>query len=765
MRLHRASALGLALVFGVAATGAGDVPVRLRVELPGSVEAPVPVALILHPVAVDASSDGPTGEISLAVNAPGEAVAALPTGSAWRLEVEADSYWAPSRVLIVAAKGDPGTRVSVRLVSTGFLEGVVRAPASEQVPREISARFEPAPGSSISFPRSTTSCPVVDARFRCELPAGKLDLRLRARGFVSHYRWGETVSPRSRRDVGDLQLVRGASVVGWVEPPSEPGFRFRDCQVELQPSLAGASPGEADRRRRASISARARINDRGFFSLASVAPGSYRLTVLHPDYAPASRAPVDVAPGSETEVRGIELQPFSGLTVSISPPHDPTGRSWGLELLRESVVPGHLDEAAAGVVGEEGGWSNQRLAPGHYVLRVLDSRGSRWHGERIELLPGTGNSPVEITLSLTQLAGRLLYRDEPLAAWLHFGGAHRVPSIAVRSDEDGLFRAVLPSRPEWIVEVVASDPTLHARLNRVAIPAGEEPWLELVVPERWIEGQVVDEAGAPLSAVRVRARHPEQPAIEVLSEADEGAFRIEGLAEGEWLVEARDERQGQRWSSGLHRVELHEGVEAPFQRLVLRSGSEITGQVLSPSGQPIAGALVVGLIEQPTLSLTNTVPEATTTVDGVFEMSAPPGAVAAQLTVMAPGFAVRQVRVDLQDISPLVVPMEAVGGSVVLRFDDSPGSFQKILLFRDRLVALWMYLDRWAIANGVRSGAPGYRLIPLLEPGPYTACFDLGSVEPLLTGRPPPPGDDRCVEGVLSPFGLLELELPFASDR
>lgn len=742
--------------------GAGTAEVRLVLEVPDPAAVATEATLTLRPVFLPAGADEPAADKTVTTEAPGVASFDLPTGSAWRLSVEAEPYWSAEKVFTVVA-GEAGRQeVGLRLLEAGFLTGRIVLPRDQQLPTEITARFEAAPGSEHPIDQDTVVCPVRADRWRCKLPAGELDLRLRARGFVSHYRWGVVVRPRDASDLGLIRLVRGASVVGWLDPPPDPTFDFSDCRVDLLPSLAAPSYDAVDRERRKALVAEEQINDRGFFELAGVSPGSYRLRVSHSHYAPTTRAPVEVLPDAETEIRGLELHPFSTVAVSVEPSVGPGGSPWRLRLFRSSPVPGHRDEVAEGLTGDDGRWVSGGVEPGRYAVHVLDRYGSRWHAEPFDLEPGTEALPIEVRLRLTRVRGQVLFDDEPLRALLYFGGKHRVPSIVAKSDPDGLFELVVPAREVWTIDVVSPHPRINSRLNEVPVPAGDDPWLDLVVPNLRVDGRVIDETGSPLPGTWVEAGSAGQPSGAIRSETPDGRFHFEGLDEGEWVFEAWQTRDGERWSSGLHWTALREGAEPPSLDLVLRRGTKVSGQVLSPSGQPVVGAMVLGVVEQETLSLTNTVLEATTDVDGLFDLPAPPGAGIVQLTVMAPGFALHQVRADARDPSPVIVVVEQTGGTLVLRYDPSSESYQGIRLFHDALL-VWPFLRRWALANGVRDAMPGRAVFPQMPPGPYSACL-LPEPGPYLTSRPPDGDLPGCVEGLLAPFGQLDLALPTGAD-
>ncbi len=176
-------------------------------------------------------------------------------------------------------------QVQLRALPAGRLEGSVRVPSTEEVPESLSVRFEAAPESGFELPQSVERCHVVDGRFKCKVPAGRLDLKLHSGGFIPHYLWATSVPREEGHPLGRLDLLPGSSVVGWIELPDK-AFDFADCSVEMAPAIAPFMEPE-DRRRHASVTARAKVSSRGFFQLAGVSPGRYTLSALHPQFAPA----------------------------------------------------------------------------------------------------------------------------------------------------------------------------------------------------------------------------------------------------------------------------------------------------------------------------------------------------------------------------------------------------------------------------------------------------------------------------------------------
>ena len=233
------SALAAALLLAAGGSAAGPsaasdatVPVAVAVELaPGSPQAPSPsarsvqVELELTPSATgDTSQQAPT-RATLA--APGSRRFDLAPGGVWRLRARAPGYFSPETLIAVGAQGPPTVRLL--LYPTGALEARVLPPRDGPAPAQLQVRFAPAPGAG-ELPQATIACPVDRNRWRCEVPAGLLDLRIHAPGVIPFYRWGEKITAGKTVSLGELALRRGSSVVGRIEtvagsPPDRPARR------------------------------------------------------------------------------------------------------------------------------------------------------------------------------------------------------------------------------------------------------------------------------------------------------------------------------------------------------------------------------------------------------------------------------------------------------------------------------------------------------------------------------------------------------------
>lgn len=697
---------------------------------------------------------------SFSVQLPGESVVSPVDAGVFTLELDTSGFWMPEKVVRLDSEGG---EVSLVVYPTGTVEGALQPPRGTEAPDRLRARFRSAPSAEPSLGQHWVPCDLAERKFRCEIPAGTLDLGLRSPGYVTIYRWGIEVPVHKELQLETLSLRKGASIVGWVRPPRR-DFRYEDVEVTVSPlSLGYGAAGE--HQRRDARHERASVNTRGFFEFPEMEPGSYRLTVQHPQYAPYVLSPVDVHEGSETEIRWIDLSPPVGLTLRLSPEQDPFQRPWRVGLTREGLVPGHWEEVQEEDATPEGTVEASRLAPGRFQVEVRDSRGSLWHSEVIELT--TSSEEREIRLPFERLEGLVTLGGEPLdGARLYFGGKHGAESVRDSTDEDGKFYVFLPEREgSWRVDIEKLELDLFTRVEGIRVEKMPgEPWayVEIELPATRLEGRTVDEQGRPLAGVEVNISAPREASFYVRSASPDGRFVARGRRPGSWTLEARTSDNGQFYSSGVVRVQVSEEEEPPPVELVLRRDVELTGQVIAPSGEGVPGAMVLPLLEQPDRNLANTDRRTYTDASGVFRLRLPGATGGVQLTVFPPGFAASQVRTRALMDGPLLIPVRAAGGTVRVILDPEEDELPPRALARTYLMGeYWLgftgFLRQWAQAHGIRWPGGGEMVVPALEPGPYTACFDAHEVA--YVGRPSPTSSASCTSGVLEPFGELTLRL------
>lgn len=739
-------------------TETSAVELRFTIRAPGELPEGV---LVLQPTSANSAHK----EIRLPLR--NSMAVELASGRVWKASVESARYWADDTSFLVTPEPRP---ISLTLLPKSTLQGKLlpEDERSHELPTIVRLRLQPAVTEAAPFDERSFECPVADSRWSCDVPAGNWDLRLRARGFVSHHFWSIQAAPHKVKDLGPQRLKAGASIVGWVQPAEAiPGFRFADCTVEVQAKSTAIPHTPTEEQRRARAHFHSKVNQHGFFSVDGLVPGNYRVVARHPQFAPTPFSPVEVLAGSETEIRLLELQKPVTFEVRVHHHQTPFRTPWRVELSRHSPVPGHLDPVEQGVTSEDGSFRVEDLPPGRYSFAILDNRGSRWAYESVELEP---DSPtVEVRLPFQRLEGLLTLGDQPIAARLDFGGRSAARRIGIRSDEEGKFYVFLPLRKNWDIDVTAPELDLRARLEDVEIPRkkASDRWakVELSLPDTVLEGVVVDPGGKPVQGANLFLNRVDDKGwMDTQPTAADGTFKVRALPKGLWTVQGTARRE-ERHLAGITQPFSISAESDAHIRLILRENAPLSGIILGPHGQGLPGARIIGILEQPHGSFWSNPLSAVSDVDGVFEMNIPTSAEAIQLTVLAIGFAATQLRLPTTTAEPVVIHPPQGGGTIILLYGDDlvqlPGArrMQTVLFREGMMVAHAPALYRWAQAHGIEQPLGDRFNIPMMEPGRYVAC--LQPSQGMLRGLPPSESDrEHCASGYLPPNGELTLQLP-----
>jgi hypothetical protein len=748
MHLARSS-----LLLGIAAcAGMPLLAEPLRIEL--SLRAGSPHG---ETAAVQLTPQRPSGgvqAITREAGIPGDLVVDLPAGIAWQLEVSGEKVWS-APIAIPADLARRGPAVHIALLPAGRLSGRLEPPPREPASglREVETRFTPVPGKEgKQLPeRATVGCPVSDGRLTCVVPAGTLDLKLKAAGFVPVYRWGVKVVTGKVQDLGSIALKRGATLVGRVETDGSAALS-RSCRVRLTPQRAGGTPENpspaavtADRRLD-QLDRQAEVNERGFFAFEDVAPGVYQVVARQEGFVEARVFPVEVREGLETEVRNpLVLARPVPFEVFVDPPVDPYGERWRLELV-SSVPPmeERPKEAHQGFAGSDGRWMQAGVAPGKYVLWVTGKSNRRWASEPVEVWPG--QPPLHVALSVLQVRGRITLGAEPLATTFWFGGQTGPESLRFESDAKGRFSGLLPREGKWALDVALKDGGVRrVNLDPVEIkklPGASFATVDIRVPDTLIEGEVVDESGHPLAGAHVQAIRMGQNPDDFETDG-EGKFSVRGVKPGSFAIEADLPPRSTGWVS----ASVDEGHPGPRLHLVAREQVELKGRVTSAQG-PVAGARIAAWPGVGSAMVADIV-DAVTDPAGEFSLSLPANSGAATVLVFAPGYALRMLAALPDPQAPLAIAVEPAGGTLVVPADGAlvhGGTFAPVAM-----LALWLRM------NGVPEEGKVLR-VPNVEAGAYAICPPGPDYAAVVKGGAPSGG---CASGLLAPYGELSL-LPAA---
>ena len=660
-----------------------------------------------------------------------------------------------------------GLELTVVLHTAAKVTGRVQVAPSIEVPKAVELSFNPVPRRDDLAPAGSVLCPIDDRTWECQVPVGTFDLRLYSPGSIPAYRWKSTVAANSSNSLGTIHLKPGSSLVGQVMK-HDGGFPSDRCRVRL--SVQGRARAAAVDRRLEALSYETQVNERGYFQIVDIAPGNYVLTAEEPGFAPTSIAPLEIHESLESElVEPLVLSPPANLTLLIGPVATPHGYPWRVVLSRVDPNRVRPVESFQGAASAEGVWEATGIPPGEYRLFLEDDTDSRdlrarWHNEIIEISPGPNSVPVH--LDLIRVKGHVSVGEEGVSSTVWLGGKSGARRFRFDSDVNGDFSGVLPEEGFWPVELDSPAEGIRVVLQpvKVEVQRGRTfAKVEIRIPDTRLEGEVVDESNRPVSRAKVlsfSAANSKQPPSQLTSDS-EGKFTVRGLPAGPTVLEASE---AGRVSDSVT-VVLDEGREHPFVRLVLRKTQYFRGRVTSSAG-PVPGAQVLAWPSMSSDGGSAGMERVVTGPDGQFSLSIRGGSTLVDVAILAPGYALRILRAQLDSEEPTELLVSRDGGTLILPLLNTAGSKvpmrglgQAIVLHAGVAVPMQFYslLARLTGAGVSDSGI----ILKHLEPGDYTICPAGSAVGPVLRGDRPP--GDSCATGYLPPLGQLVLEHPTAS--
>ncbi|HSY48657.1 MAG TPA: carboxypeptidase-like regulatory domain-containing protein [Thermoanaerobaculia bacterium] len=509
-----------------------------------------------------------------------EAQLSLRPEVSWEVSIEGKGCWAPP---LIIAGGNNGETRTAFVWPAATIAGVFTMQKGETPPKELHATVEAddaaAPGAAI--PQTSLDCSVEDTGWHCAVPATKVDLRFSADGFVPRYVWGLEV-PAGKKKTLDIALTRGASVSGRVAL-SDRRVPLEGVDVELRPAGFAATP--VDERR---ISARSRKTGtavRGFFQFPSVDEGTYDVVATKKGWSRATRR-VRVGGAKESDAGILTLPPLVHAEVIIDPALDTKGRRWRVVLDRDAVPMQHLLPLADKLAAVDGTWRVEALEAGKYRLEVFDGGGVAYERLIVDIQPGEPS--LRFHMDALLVSGVVRIGRDPLAATLHFLNQQGSGDLNLISNATGAFAGTFPAAGQYLVEISPKESAQRLRTHVEVQPNAEGiVKLDIELPGGVVVGKVVDETGNPVSAgVQILPGGGRQPMSTMA--AEDGTFRLIGVDRGDIVLNARSLPIGE---SGPVPFTVGDGTSEPVT-LTLHPRHEFTVWIVSPSGQPVAGAVV-----------------------------------------------------------------------------------------------------------------------------------------------------------------------------
>lgn len=715
---------------------------------------PSSVELRAEPRAREGSPGGnerPDG-LAFDLEAPGESELDLGPGI-WDLTVEAQGLWAAPTSVEVA---EPVVSTKLELWRTGELRAAAAAAENEDAPTALVVQFQPAP-SGRDQPTGTAECVVRDELWSCEVPATTLDLRFQSPGWVQQYRWDVRVPAGGTRSLGELRFHRGAAVIGWVVAEGERAVD--DTRVHLTPRSVVQHRSSVSGARIETMRLAAVTNSRGFFQIEGVPPGEYVLEAYKEPFAP-TRVSVRVLRDQVTEVSDppLVLREPQAVEIFVDPPLTPNGDRWRALWMQIDKGSSAIASQLEFEIPESGAWKLEDVPPARYLL-TLGPAGSeqRWYQEEIEV--GEAQPALFVTLPVTAVRGSVSFGDDPIAAELFFGRENGPVAVALAADAEGRFEGYLPREGMWELDVVSEEPAVRRSFQNVeVVQRAGKSWaeLELRLPKTALRGVVVDEASilAADAIVTVQSLDEVVAAVRMKSD-DTGEFEVLGLPPGRTSVIAEDTRGREQLYSQEVEVELDDDGTPSKVRLVLRPELRIRGRVVDGDRGVPGARIKAEPVQLHGLPLFPEISDA----QGFFEVHVPSQTRELVLSVGAPGFAFRFLRLPASVEEPVVVPVSQTSGTLRIRLpeelDRTLWSSPDLYLHHGGATESLGYLLSWASFNDQLPPDDGLIVLPRMEPGDYVACL-LPFGERFANAQSAPE-DRRCTGGYLPAAGELEI--------
>jgi hypothetical protein len=629
----------------------------------------------------------------------------------WRVQAQADGCW--SAAMFVAPQAESAI---LTILPAARLSFTLQTPRGEREPETVHLRVGSVREGDV--PEALVDCERTSGRWHCRIPAAELDVRVSPSGFVPHYLWGIRPDPGATFNAGTLALRRGGSVAGHVDvsPRGDAGA----VDVTLAPETYGDSPHD---RRKALTT---RTNARGFFQFRGVDAGKWTITAAKPGWSPA-RAAITVESGAEAALaKPLVVEPLATLELAIDPARDPGGADWTIRL--EQMPEWGQRFRVAEKASTEGTWKADGLEAGMYIVTVRDAAGAVVHqgGQVVSY----GMAPVPLRIDVIAVRGKVTLGGEPIAARLDFlqaGGR----KARLQSDVDGTFAGHIPkeARFRWSVKVTPDGTTAAVQVRNVDVtPIDGTARVDIDLPDGRLSGTVVDETGQPVrSTLEIRG---ETISVDA-STASDGTFAVRGLPLGEVELQATN-KVG---DSGYLKHTIRESDDEPLT-IVTPRRLRVHATVVTPSGQPYAGALVRVL-----RSLRITVDE-TTGPNGRFPIQSPARDPIAHVVVLAPGYgAIMQALPLTGSNEDRRVVLPPASGSVWIPAGPDPAAWPFLAPVGLPMLDLYTWLE--PPPAGFRRAVNGGRVLDL-APGTYRFCTDI--TERVCVTQTVAPGSRHVIE-------------------
>lgn len=411
-----------------------------------------------------------------------------------------------------------------------------------------------------------------------------MSLKATARGYAPELR---RVSPSPGDDRRELMtLHRGASVSG--RAVTMDGQPIADARVL---AVSTAEPFPLAEARRDGV-----ITDKhGEWSVASVAPGSYRFVLSHPDYEPATTAPVVV--DGATSRSGIEIRANAGGEI----------RGIVTSASGAPVMAAEVRAIASGSVL----WRTARQAvsdaSGNYVIRGLPRRHAQvvathatGASELVDVdLTNTAKATANLKLSIdgtidgtvVTASGEPVPEAQVVAEPAWSGNTDERDLWAVRGDQyriadsgGGFHLGGLPAGNYRVraARPGTSESMLWTQVGQV-VPTGTTGLKLAVASPGKVKGRVLYDDGNPPPAFTIAVGY--------------GTPMAFATADGHFSVDVQGGQlnltvSGPTFIGKMVPIDVDDGATKDLGNITVKRGRSISGRVLDATGLPVVGATV-----------------------------------------------------------------------------------------------------------------------------------------------------------------------------
>ena len=431
----------------------------------------------------------------------------------------------PEVVPVFEVPAYPAVNVSGRVVGTSRPGGTLGIVLGDVDPGNTDPRFH--------VQRVVVRCPVADdGRWSCELPATLVHLVFWRPGHSPEYRWNTPLHGKQTFDLGDQELVPGASLAGFVAP--DPGFQgFVDhCAVHVATADPALWTTDLE-----SLLTTVAVAENGFFQAAGLDAGRHWIQVDCDGRVAARSGPYELLEDAETFPRKrVRLAAGHILDLFVKPDDPPYGSHWVARLRQVWGPDFPFSDSERGYPQQtavvEGGHARFHVpGDGAFSVEILDAVGGRFGG--LDYLEVVDDRSAVVQLDLVPVVGQVTLAGAPLAGSVFFGGRGASPNLFFEMDEDGWFRGALPEREGWRVDVAAPAHDVVQSFHDVDVPVNEPLTLELA--DTVVDGRVVFAGtGAPAAGAVVRFETADERVVHQVRAENDGTFSVRAVPVG-WI--------------------------------------------------------------------------------------------------------------------------------------------------------------------------------------------------------------------------------------